>query len=382
MKTAILLGFALVATPAAAQQSDVVLRGGTVVDGTGAPRFRADVAITGDRITRVARDGLPARSGRVELDATGLIVAPGFVDHHAHISTSIHERPLAENFLFQGITTIMASLHSGDVPWPLRAYMDSLRSAPNIGFFAGHTWARLKVLGMANRAPTAPELERMKALVDTAMRDGALGLSTGLLYVPANYAKTEEVIELAKVAARYRGLYVTHMRDEARGLLESVREAIRIGREAGLPVQINHHKAAGCGTIRLERPDAGLIDSARARGRMSRTTLSLCGGSTGSSVLFPTWALAGGLDSLRARVNDPAVRARLETEMLDRIRQDWSGEDLFPYPVPRAFLGSQIRRQDPGRSRPRPRDAGLGGHRRDAWRSSCSSRAASARSIT
>jgi N-acyl-D-aspartate/D-glutamate deacylase len=321
-----LLLAALVQQPA---QFDVVLRGGTVVDGSGAARFRADVAITRDRIARVAREGLPARSGRIELDAAGLIVAPGFVDHHAHISTNIHERPLAENFLFQGITTIMASLHSGDVPWPLRAYMDSLRTAPNTGFFAGHTWARTKVLGLANRAPTPAELERMKALVDTAMRDGALGLSTGLLYVPANYARTEEVIELAKVAARQRGYYVTHMRDEARGLLESVREAIRIGREAGLPVQINHHKAAGAGQFGWSIQTLALIDSARARGQdVSHDLYPYAAGSTGSSVLFPSWALAGGVDSLRARVNDPAVRARLETEMLDRIRQDWSGEDL------------------------------------------------------
>ena len=204
MRITVLLGLLFGGSaPVTAQQFDVVLRGGTVVDGTGAPRFRADVAITGDRIARVARDGLPPRSGRVELDATGLIVSPGFVDHHAHISTDIHKRPLAENFVFQGITTIIASLHSGDVPWPLKAYMDSLRTAPNIGFFAGHSWVRTQVMGLANRAPTAAELEKMKALVDTAMRDGALGLSTGLLYVPANYAKTEEVIELAKVAAKY-----------------------------------------------------------------------------------------------------------------------------------------------------------------------------------
>ena len=310
-------------------QFDIVLRGGTVVDGSGAVRFRADVAISGDRVARVMREGLPARSGRIELDATGLVVAPGFVDHHAHISTNIHERPLAENFLFQGITTIMASLHSGDVPWPLKAYMDSLRTAPNIGFFAGHTWARTKVLGLANRAPTAAELERMKALVDTAMRDGALGLSTGLLYVPANYAKTEEVIELAKVAARHRGYYVTHMRDEARGLLESVREAIRIGREAGLPVQINHHKAAGAGQFGWSVHTLAMIDSARAQGQdVSHDLYPYAAGSTGSSVLFPPWALAGGVDSLRARVNDHAVRPRLEAEMLDRMRKDWCGEDL------------------------------------------------------
>ncbi|MBL8989132.1 MAG: D-aminoacylase [Gemmatimonadetes bacterium] len=308
---------------------DVVIRNGTLVDGSGAPRYQADLGVTGGRIVTIARGGLPAGSGRTELDAKGLVVSPGFIDHHAHISTNIHERPLAENFLFQGITTIVASLHSGDVPWPLATYMDSLRTAPNIGFFCGHSWIRREVLGLANRAPTAAELDRMRALTDRCMRDGALGLSTGLLYVPANYATTEEVIELAKVAARHGGIYVTHMRDEARGLVASVREAIRIGEEAGLPVQINHHKAAGAGQFGSSATTLALIDSARARGvDVKHDLYPYAAGSTGSGVLFPQWALGGGPDSLRARVANPAVRARLEAEMLERMRADWSGEDL------------------------------------------------------
>jgi len=285
--------------------------------------------MVGDRIVAIDRAGFPRGAGRADLDATGLVVAPGFVDNHAHIATSIHQRPLAENFVLQGITTIVASLHSGEVPWPLQAYMDSLHTAPNIGFFAGHSWARTQVLGLANRAPTPAELERMKALVEQAMRDGALGLSTGLLYVPANYAKTEEVIELAKVAARYGGIYVTHMRDEARGLIESVREAIRIGAEAGLPVQINHHKAAGAGQFGWSATTLAMIDSARAQGMDVKHDLyPYAAGSTGSGVLFPQWALAGGIDSLRSRVANPAVRATLEAEMVDRMRKDWCGEDL------------------------------------------------------
>lgn len=308
---------------------DVVIRNGTVVDGSGGARYRADLGISGGRIISVAREGLPPRSGRAELDAAGLVVSPGFIDHHAHIATNIHERPLAENFLFQGITTIVASLHSGDVPWPLSAYMDSLRTAPNIGFFCGHSWIRKEVLGLANRAPTAAELDRMRSLTDRCMRDGALGLSTGLLYVPANYATIDEVIELAKVAARHGGIYVTHMRDEARGLLASVREAIRVGEEAGLPVQINHHKAAGAGQFGWSTMTLALIDSARRRGvDVKHDLYPYAAGSTGSGVLFPQWALGGGPDSLKARVANPAVRARLETEMLERIRADWAGDEL------------------------------------------------------
>jgi N-acyl-D-aspartate/D-glutamate deacylase len=308
---------------------DVVIRNGSIVDGSGGPAYTADVGVAGGRITAIARGGLPPRSGRTELDAKGLVVSPGFIDHHAHISTNVHERPLAENFLYQGITTIVASLHSGDVPWPLAAYMDSLRTAPNIAFFCGHSWIRREVLGLANRAPTPAELDRMRALTDQCMRDGAIGLSTGLLYVPANYATTEEVIELAKVAARHGGIYVTHMRDEARALITSVREAIRIGEEAGLPVQINHHKAAGAGQFGWSATTLALIDSARARGLdVTHDLYPYAAGSTGSGVLFPQWALAGGPDSLRARVENPAIRLRLETEMLERMRLDWAGEDL------------------------------------------------------
>ena len=130
---------------------------------------------------------------------SGLIVSPGFIDNHAHIQTTIHEHPLAENFTRQGITTIIASLHSGDQPWPLDEYASSLDVAPNVGFFAGHTWTRKQVLGLDNRAPDHDELQAMRDLVEETMKQGALGLSTGLLYVPANYAETEEVIELAKV---------------------------------------------------------------------------------------------------------------------------------------------------------------------------------------
>lgn len=224
---------------------DVVIRGGTVVDGSGEARYRADVAVAGGRIARIAREGIDTAAGRIILNAESLIVAPGFIDNHAHIATTIHQFPLAENFLRQGITTILASLHSGDQPWPLDTYASALDIAPNVGFFAGHSWVRTRVLGLEDREPNAAELDHMRALVDSTMRQGALGLSTGLLYVPAFYAKTEELIELAKVASRHRGIYVTHMRDEQSGLLRSIAETIRIAREANIPVQVNHHKAVG-----------------------------------------------------------------------------------------------------------------------------------------
>ena len=311
------------------ERYDILLRGGTVVDGSGAPRFTADVAIRGERIAAVGRSGLDPTLADKVIDVSGKAVTPGFVDNHAHIQTTIHQYPLAENFTRQGITTIVASLHSGDVPWPLDEYIAALDVAPNVAFLAGHTWARRQVLGMDNRDPSGEELQQMRDLIDQAMQQGAIGLSTGLLYVPANYAKTEEVIELAKVASRYGGIYYTHMRDEGRGLLASVAEAIRIGREAEIPVQIQHHKAMGVAQFGWSANTLAMIDSANASGLDVRHDLyPYTAGSTGSSVIFPPWALAGGQDSLVARVSDPAVRPQVEEGMRDRLVNEWVGDDL------------------------------------------------------
>ncbi len=307
---------------------DLIIRGGTVVDGTGASRFRADVAITGDRIAQVAPN-IEAASARQVVEANGLIVAPGFIDHHAHIQTTIHQHPLAENFTRQGITTILASLHSGDQPWPLDKYMSELKVAPNIGFFAGHSWARTKVIGLENRAPTAGELEQMKALVEESMKAGALGLSTGLIYVPANYAKTEEVIELAKVAARHGGIYVSHMRDEAAGLLDSVAEVIRIAREARIPGQVQHHKAVGKPQWGWSVKSLTMIDAARKEGLdVTLDMYPYTASSTGSSVLFPQWSLAGGREAFARRAKDPATRAKLEADMKRIFTVERGGADL------------------------------------------------------
>lgn len=191
---AFVLLLAGIAPGLAAQSSpryDVLIRGGTVVDGTGAGRVAKDVALRGDRIVAVAASIDPALADSV-VDARGLVVAPGFIDNHAHVAPTIRDFPLEENFIRQGITTIIASLHSTDQPWPLAPYMDRLKMAPNVAFFAGHTWIRKKVMGLDNRAPTAAELASMKAMVDQSMRDGALGLATGLEYVPATYSTTRK----------------------------------------------------------------------------------------------------------------------------------------------------------------------------------------------
>ncbi|HMS02925.1 MAG TPA: amidohydrolase family protein, partial [Gemmatimonadaceae bacterium] len=293
---------------------DVVLQGGVVVDGTGAPARRADVAITGDRVVAIEPQ-LRVPAGATVLDVTGLTVAPGFIDPHAHIST-IAEHPDAENFVRQGVTTIFNSLHSLDQPHPLGVFLDTLHVAPNTLWSAGHTWARKRVLGLADRAPTADELAQMAALVDTAMRDGAFGLGTGLEYVPAVYARSEEVEALARASARPGALYVTHLRDEGSALEAAIAEALAVGRAAGLPTHISHLKSTGVANWhRMDRLLAH-FDSLNAAGaRVSFDVYPYTAYSTYSDVLMPAWALAGGLGAFTERARDGATRDRIVREV-------------------------------------------------------------------
>ena len=308
---------------------DVILAGGSVVDGLGNPAFPGDVGIKGDRIVAINSDGLNADDADITVDISGLVVSPGFIDNHAHIQTSIHEHPLAENFTRQGITTLIASLHSGDQPWPLDEYASSLDVAPNVGFFAGHTWTRKQVLGLENRAPDHDEMQAMRDLVEETMKQGALGLSTGLLYVPANYAETEEVIELAKVASAYGGIYVTHMRNEATGLLDSINETIRIAEEADIPAHINHHKAAGVNQWGWSEQSLALIDAARASGLdIVHDLYPYTASSTTSAILFPQWVLAGGPEEFAKRITDPEQLPIIKEEMREIFMKDRTGGDL------------------------------------------------------
>lgn len=308
---------------------DYLFINGMVVDGLGNPSFQAEVAVKENQIVKISKAPLPRESAKEVIDIEGMVLAPGFIDNHAHIQTTIHEHPLAENFTRQGITTIMASLHSGDQPWPLDEYASSLEVAPNVGFFAGHTWTRKTVIGMDNRPPTPEELDSMRYYVEESMKQGALGLSTGLLYVPANFAETEEIIELAKVASRYGGIYVTHMRNEATGLLASIRETIRIAAEANIPAQINHHKAVGVTQWGWSEQSLALIDSANAAGLDIRHDLyPYTASSTTSAILFPQWAFSGGQNAFAEVVNNPELKPKLERDMARIFQTERTGNDL------------------------------------------------------
>ena len=314
-REAVALFAAGAAYPAMADASgyDLLLTGGSVIDGTGSPARRADVAIVGDRIVAI---GPHVRGGKARrtLDVSGLVVAPGFIEPHAHI-TDIAAFPRPENFLRQGITTIVNSLHSLDQPYPLAPFLASLRVAPNTVWTAGHSWERKRVMGLEDRDPTQPELAQMAALVREAMDDGAVGFATGLEYIPAAYSKTPELVTLARAAVRPNALYVTHLRDEGAKLLPAIDEALQIGREAGLPVHINHIKTTGAAYWGQSVAAIAHIEAARRAGlRVSFDLYPYTAYSTYSTVLFPPWSLAGGTAGFAKRVANPATRARIFAE--------------------------------------------------------------------
>ncbi len=292
----------------------LLIQNATIVDGTGAAAFQGDIWVVGERIADIG-DALEPTEGDRLIDAAGLVVAPGFVDMHAHVS-NIHEYPQAENFLRQGVTTIANSLHSHDLPWPLDEYTANLKMAPNIAYFAGLNWTRKTVMGLDNRPPTDSELQQMKDLIRQAMEQGAFGLSSGLEYVPGVYASNDEVTELAKVVAKMGGIYVTHMRDEGPNLLESIRDNAEIGKQANLAVHINHIKTTGVSNHGKSVDALELIDSIRASGvDMTADIYPYAAFMTYSSLLFPAWSLAGGQEEFQARINDPVQRQRIATEM-------------------------------------------------------------------
>jgi N-acyl-D-amino-acid deacylase len=315
---------------AVSERYDLLIAGGIVVDGTGAPRFAADVAIGGGRIVRVSRAPLSRGAARRVIDARGLIVAPGFVDLHAHLEPLL-QMPDAESHLRQGVTTALGGPDGGG-PWPLGAWLDSaqrLGLGINVATLVGHNTIRRRVMGAADRAPSPAELERMRAMVAQAMGEGGFGLSTGLAYVPGVFSETGEVVELARVAADSGGIYTSHMRDEARGLMASVSETIEIGRRARIPVVITHAKAVGRPAWGRSVAMLRAVDEARAAGLdVMLDVYPYTASHTGIGILVPSWALAGGDSAFARRVRDPALRDSLIAGIVDLIENERGGGDL------------------------------------------------------
>ncbi len=320
---------AVLVFPVAAQDDrsyDVIVSGGRVVDGTGNPWMFADLGIREDRIAFIG-DLSDAVARRV-IRADGLVVAPGFIDPHTHAVRGIFDVPTADNYLLQGVTTITEG-NDGSSPYPIGKHLEEierLRISPNWAVFVGQGTIRREVLDLDDRVPTNGELDQMRKLVAEAMEQGALGVSTGLFYVPGSFTSTEEIIALSVVAADYQGIYISHMRDEAQRLLESVRETIQIGEEAGLPVQMTHHKAISRDMWGASIDSLRLVDMARARGvDVTIDQYPYTASQTSLAALIPQWAQAGGDSELFARLTDPETRRRIKSEIVYRIEHDRGG---------------------------------------------------------
>ncbi|OYU14288.1 MAG: amidohydrolase [Alphaproteobacteria bacterium PA4] len=323
---------------AAPKPADVLIRGGTIHDGSTGKAFVGDVAISGDRIVYVGkRAPMPALR---TIDARGLLVTPGFIDPHTHADGFLRAPDAATRtnaaWLNQGVTTVMIGVDGGgtpDVGDDARA-LTTAGVGTNIVPFVGFGAVRQRVLGQAARAPDAAELARMQTLVAKGMCEGATGLSTGLFYAPQSFAKTGEVISVAREAAKRGGIYDTHQRDESSysiGLLESIREVLTIGRDAGMPVHFAHIKALGVDVHGQAQAVITLIDAARAAGQEVTADQYpwLASGSSLDAALLPRWAVDGGDSALLKRLDDPATLARIRDEMAENMRRRGGAASLL-----------------------------------------------------
>lgn len=324
---------------------DVILKGGRVIDGTGNPWFRADVAIKDGKIVRIGH--LSGVKAEKIIDVKGLVVSPGFIDIHSHSDFTILFNPKVESTIRQGVTTLVVGncgislapvnparedllmryispfMPPGErlkVKWTTFSeylkYEEEIGVASNVAHLVGHGTIRIAVMGFDERTPTNEELGEMKMLVAEAMQAGAFGMSSGLIYPPGVYSKTEELIELAKVVARYGGIYATHIRGEGATLIKAVSEAIEIGEKSGAPVQISHHKAAGRPQWGKSEETLKLMEEARMRGvDVTCDQYPYRAGMTSLVTLLPPWAHEGGMDRLLERLRNPKDRERMRRDI-------------------------------------------------------------------
>jgi N-acyl-D-amino-acid deacylase len=314
---------------------DIIIRNGLIVDGTGSRGYRADIGISGDKIAVIGE--LDSSAVRI-VEAEGLVVAPGFIDVHSHTDDAVLVNPFLESKLTQGVTLELSG-NCGDSPAPrsgsenskgwtdMREYLAALDETPmaiNFATLVGHGSIRAVAVGYDDRPATDAEMDVMRGLVDEAMAAGAFGLSTGLIYPPGCYASTEELIELSKVVSKYGGFYATHLRSESDMLIESVDEALRIGRESGCAVQLSHHKASGHKNWGKVKQTLAMIDSALESGMdVCADQYPYLATSTGLGAVLPNWAHDGGRSALMARLRDPEQRRVLRDTLVNDSENGW-----------------------------------------------------------
>lgn len=302
----------------AAPEFDLLIANGRLVDGTGNPWVQADLALKGGKIAAIGK--FEATQAARTLDASGLIVAPGFIDVHTHIEGGITRLPQAENFLRMGVTSVVTG-NCGSSELQLGAWfkrLEELGISLNVASLYGHNIVRHTGMnGDFNRSPTEEELNKMRALVEQAMRDGAVGFSTGLEYIPGTYATTAEIAELAKVAAKYGGVYASHMRDEGLNAEQAINETLEVGRLAGCPVEISHFKIDSKKRWGASELTTKLVAEARARGQQVTIDQYMYpASSTSLSIVFPSWVFEGGREESLKRLQDKATRQRIREEII------------------------------------------------------------------
>ncbi len=350
----LLLVLSLLATPrillrselASALGYDLVITNARIVDGSGNPWFRADVGIKDGRITRIGR--INPTEAQKTLDAKGQIVAPGFIDVHTHVE-SIYNLPAAENFVRMGVTTLVTG-NCGSSVTDVGQFLGRIKEKPlavNLATLIAHGSVRRQAMGSDDRQPTPDETRKMEALVEQGMKDGAVGLSTGLIYVPGTYARTDEITNLARIVARYGGLYATHMRNEGEKVADAIRESIQIGEQAGLPVDISHFKISSKRMWGQTPMTIGLVRDARARGLMVTVDqYAYTASSTSLDSRMPSWLRAGGFEEGKKRLADKATRERVVKEMKEGLKRsgfkDYSYAMVASYRPDPSFNGKSI----------------------------------------
>jgi N-acyl-D-amino-acid deacylase len=301
---------------------DIIIRNGKIIDGTGNSWYNGEIGIKNGKILSIQKkiNGTATKT----VDAKGLIVSPGFIDVHTHIEGEEAKTPTADNFIYDGVTTVVTGNCGGsrsDIGAYL-AFIDSLHLSINVATLLGHNNVRRDVMGTANRAPSAEELSKMEGLVQKGMQEGAVGLSTGLIYIPGTYSETEEIISLAKVASKYNGVYSSHMRSESDSVVAAINEAIRIGREANIPVEISHFKLSGQQNWGRSTETLPLVINARKEGLdVTIDQYPYTASSTSLSTMIPDAILADGQDSIKARLTRPETRKRVIEQMVKNLKR-------------------------------------------------------------
>jgi N-acyl-D-amino-acid deacylase len=305
----------------AQQHFDIILKNGKIIDGAGNPWFYGDLGIIKDKI--IGMGDLSKSKASKTIDVSGLIIAPGFIDVHTHIEGDEKKTPTADNFIYDGVTTVITG-NCGSSNINISQYfkqLDDIKLSINVASLIGHNDVREAVLGKAAITPNDIQLQKMQAIVEKAMRDGAVGFSTGLIYTPGLYSKTPEVVALAKAAAKYHGIYTSHMRNESDKIFDAIAEAIDIGRQANMPVEISHFKV-GLPNWNRSNEMIAMVEKARNEGLdVTVDQYPYTASSTTLNVLLPDWLQDGGHDSVLKRLNNPLIHQKVVAEMITDMKR-------------------------------------------------------------